>query len=121
MFTTRDGTPWEPSYLTEIKGEKCIGCGRCYKVCARDVMILMAVNEDDELVACGEDDEFDVMILMAVNEDDELVACGEDDDEEFERKLMVMTNPGNCIGCGACARVCPKDCQVFTDASAIAA
>ncbi len=51
MFTTRDGAPWEPSYLTEIKGEKCIGCGRCYKVCARDVMMLMAVNEDDELVA----------------------------------------------------------------------
>jgi Nif-specific ferredoxin III len=98
MFTTRDGTPWEPSYLTEITGEKCIGCGRCYKVCARDVMILMAVNEDDELVACDEDD-----------------------DEEFERKLMVLTNPGNCIGCGACARVCPKDCQTFTGASALAA
>ncbi|MFZ1882214.1 MAG: ferredoxin III, nif-specific [Rhodoplanes sp.] len=98
MFTTRDGTPWEPSYLTEISGEKCIGCGRCYKVCARDVMILMAVNEDDELVACDEDD-----------------------DEEFERKLMVLTNPGNCIGCGACARVCPKDCQTFVGASALAA
>jgi Nif-specific ferredoxin III len=98
MFTTRDGTPWEPFYLTEIKGEKCIGCGRCYKVCARDVMILMAVNEDDELVACDEDD-----------------------DEEFERKVMMLTNPGNCIGCGACARLCPKDCQTFTGASALAA
>ena len=98
MFTTRDGAPWEPSYLTEINGERCIGCGRCYKVCARDVMVLMAVNEDDELVACNDDD-----------------------DEEFERKLMVLTNPGNCIGCGACARVCPKDCQTFVGASALAA
>ena len=36
MFTTRDGTPWEPAYLTAIDGERCIGCGRCYKVCARE-------------------------------------------------------------------------------------
>ena len=31
MFSTRDGTPWEPSYLVAIDGEKCIGCGRCYQ------------------------------------------------------------------------------------------
>ena len=53
MFSTRDGTPWEPSYIVAIDGEKCIGCGRCYKVCSRDVMHLMGVNEDDELVACA--------------------------------------------------------------------
>ncbi|MEZ5787606.1 MAG: ferredoxin III, nif-specific [Xanthobacteraceae bacterium] len=100
MFTTRDGTPWEPNYLIEIEGERCIGCGRCFKVCAQDVMTLMAVNEEGELVACNDDD---------------------DDDEEFERKVMIITNAGNCIGCGACSRVCPKICQKFAPASALQA
>jgi Nif-specific ferredoxin III len=98
MFTTRDGTPWEPAYLIAIDGERCIGCGRCYKVCAREVMQLMGVNEDDELIACNDDD-----------------------DEEFERKVMVLDRAGNCIGCGACARVCPKNCQTHVGASALAA
>ncbi len=86
MFSSRDGKPWEPTYLTAIDGGKCIGCGRCLKVCSRDVMTLMGVNEDDELVACGPDD---------------------DDDEEFVRRVMVLTYPGACIGCSACVRVCP--------------
>ena len=99
MFSTRDGKPWEPTYLTNINGEKCIGCGRCHKVCSRDVMHLMGVNEDDELVPCGPDDE----------------------DEEFVRKVMVLDQPGNCIGCSACSRVCPKNCQTHVKASSLAA
>ena len=40
-YATRDGTPWTPSYLLAIDGGRCFGCGRCYKVCSRDVMHLM--------------------------------------------------------------------------------
>lgn len=101
MFTSRDGTPWEPSYLVAINGKTCIGCGRCFKVCAREVMHLMGINEDEELVPCAADDD--------------------DDDEEFVRKVMVLDQPGNCIGCGSCARVCPKGCQAFEKASVLAA
>ena len=100
MFSTRDGTPWEPSYIIAVDGNKCIGCGRCFKVCSRDVMHLMGVNEDDELVACGPDD---------------------DEDEEFVRKVMVLDSPGNCIGCGSCSRVCPKACQTHAKASTLTA
>lgn len=98
MFTTRDGTPWEPAYLTAIDEERCIGCGRCFKVCSRGVMVLMGINEDDELVACNDEE-----------------------DEEFERKVMAVNHPGDCIGCGACARVCPKACQSHVGAEALAA
>lgn len=101
MFITRDGSAWEPEYLTAIDGNKCIGCGRCFKVCSRDVMKLMGVNDDDELVACSVD--------------------GDDDDEEFVRKVMVVDQEGNCIGCGACARVCAKSAQTHVKASVLAA
>lgn len=101
MFTRRDGKPWEPEYLVAINGETCIGCGRCFKVCGRDVMHLKGLNEDGELVDVDPDDD--------------------DDEEEFERKIMVLANPGNCIGCTACTRVCPKNCQTHTAASALAA
>jgi Nif-specific ferredoxin III len=100
MFTRRDGKPWEPQYLVAINGETCIGCGRCFKVCGRDVMHLKGVNEDGELAECGPDD---------------------DDDDEFVRKVMVLDTPGNCIGCTACSRVCPKNCQTHTPASALTA
>ncbi len=85
---TRDGRAWAPDFLLAIDGEKCIGCGRCYKVCGREVMTLKGINEGGELVPL----------------DDE-------DDDEVEKKIMVMNDVGACIGCGACARVCPTNCQ----------
>ncbi len=86
LALTRDGSAWSPSYLLDISQEVCIGCGRCFKVCGRSVMTLKGLTEDGVLVAL-------------------------DDDEEFERKVMTVTDPGACIGCAACSRVCPKSCQ----------
>ncbi len=91
--TTRDGRPWEPRYLVAIEGKTCIGCGRCYKVCGREVMTLKGIGEDGEMVDLDDDD-----------------------DDEIERKVMVMADSGACIGCGACARVCPTDCQTHAPA-----
>jgi Nif-specific ferredoxin III len=86
---TRDGTEYVVEYLMAIDQAKCIGCGRCYKVCGRDVMTLKGVDEDGALVDIDDGD----------------------DEDEFERMVMVLTHPGACIGCGACNRVCPKSCQ----------
>ena len=46
QFSTRNGAPWVPVYLTAINGETCIGCGRCFKVCSREVMHLYGLDED---------------------------------------------------------------------------
>jgi Nif-specific ferredoxin III len=86
-FSTRDGSPWVPRYLTAISDELCIGCGRCFKVCTRAVMKLMGINEDDEMC-----DPFD-------------------DSEEIVRKVMTMDRPGGCIGCGSCGAVCGTKAQ----------
>ena len=91
---TRDGTEYIPEFLVSIDAEKCIGCGRCFKVCGRGVMTLRGVDEDGEFVDCDD----------------------EDDDDEVERMVMVMANAGACVGCGACNRVCPKNCQTHAPA-----
>jgi Nif-specific ferredoxin III len=84
------GELWTPQFVTGIDAEKCIGCGRCFKVCARDVLTLVGLNDDGEYVALDVDDD--------------------DDDDEYEKKVMSISKIGNCIGCEACARICPKKC-----------
>ena len=76
---TRDGRAWEPEYLIAIDSKTCIGCGRCFKVCGRNVMTLKGLTEDGELVA----------IESSSDEDDD-----DDYDDEFERKIMTMADAG---------------------------
>lgn len=92
---TRSGEEWEPQFVTELNQQTCIGCGRCYKVCSRDV--------------------FD-LIEREIDEDD-------DDFDDYDDVVMVMTlaNEGDCIGCGACSKVCPKNCHSHKTSSELAA
>lgn len=82
--TTRGGALWTPAFVEGLDAKRCIGCGRCYKVCPREVFTL---EERDG---------------------------GDDDEEAFSddtRMVMVISGPGDCIGCQACSRVCPKQCH----------
>jgi Nif-specific ferredoxin III len=81
---TRGGTAYTPTFVVELDRKTCIGCGRCYKVCPRDVFELVERDEDEI--------------------DDDM----EDDDQ---MSVMTLKNALDCIGCGACARVCPKGCH----------
>lgn len=80
---TKSGKVWTPQFLKAIDIEKCIGCGRCYKVCGRGVMALV------EKPSHGDD------------------AYGDD----MGNMVMAVENPDECIGCEACARACAKKCH----------
>ena len=79
---TLGGRAWTPSFVVAIDQKKCIGCGRCYKVCPRQVLGLVD-REEDEL---------------------------DEDLDEDQMSIMAIQDALDCIGCGACSRVCPKDC-----------
>lgn len=83
VYYTRGGKEWTPMFIDSIDYEKCIGCGRCYKVCDREVFELIEKPFE------GEDEYGDNMNNM----------------------VMSVKNPENCIGCSACSRVCPRKCQ----------
>ncbi len=95
--TLPSGETWTPKFVSRIKQEICIGCGRCFRVCARDVLQLAAVTEDGDLIALD---------------------AGDDEDDEYEKKVMTVAHPENCIGCEACAKICPKKCYVHEPAPA---
>lgn len=83
---TRGGADWTPEFVTALDASRCIGCGRCYKVCPRDVFELV---ERTDMV--DDDDDF-------YDEDDEMM-------------VMTISDALDCIGCMSCSRVCPKQCH----------
>src|SRR5689334_23369399 len=86
--TLPSGVEWTPQFVARINDQKCIGCGRCFKTCARDVLQLMAVDDEGELVAIDADD----------------------DDDEYEKKVMSIARPENCVGCESCGNNCARKC-----------
>ena len=93
---TRGGDEYVPAFVMDINQANCIGCGRCFKVCPREVFDLIEREEVEGLEA----DDYD---------DDDY---GDDDDGFSDDTAMVMSlkNALDCIGCGSCARICPKKC-----------
>ncbi len=93
--TLPSGATWTPTFVQEIDEEKCIGCGRCFRVCPRGVLELVGLDEEGERISLDPDG---------------------DEDEEYEKKVMTIAHQELCIGCTACAKICPKKC--YTHAAA---
>ena len=87
--TLPSGASWVPTFVQSIDETKCIGCGRCFRVCPRGVLAMIGLDEDGKRVSIDPDD---------------------DDDAEYEKKVMTLAHPELCIGCTACSRICPKQC-----------
>lgn len=91
---TRGGADWVPEFVETLDATRCIGCGRCYKVCSREVFEL---RERGEVVQGGDDDL---------------------DDNDDEMMVMTIKDALDCIGCQSCSRVCPKQCHSHRQAAA---
>jgi len=90
---------WTPKFAEKIDEGKCIGCGRCFRVCGRDVLQLVGLDEDGERIAVD--------------------AANAEDDDEYEKKIMTIAHPENCVGCEACSKICPKKCYTHSAAPAV--
>jgi len=44
---TRGRKEWTPKFVKSIDDELCIGCGRCFKICAHDVLAPKEVDEEE--------------------------------------------------------------------------
>lgn len=44
---TRGRKEWTPRFVKAVDDEKCIGCGRCMKTCAHDVLAFREVDEEE--------------------------------------------------------------------------
>jgi Nif-specific ferredoxin III len=86
---TRGGVEWTPAFIVTLNQQKCIGCGRCYKVCPRSVFELIDRDDLDLEEDLDSDDEFD---------------------DEAPGMVMNLKDALDCIGCESCSRVCPKGC-----------
>ena len=84
---TRGGTQWRPRFLDSIDPDKCIVCGRCYKVCGRQVLELIEKPFDG-------DDEYG---------------------DDMGNKVMSVANPDDCTGCEACNRTCTKRAHLHVE------
>lgn len=95
-ITLPSGVEWTPKFIQAINHAKCIGCGRCFKTCARDVLQLMGITDEDTLVAIDPDD----------------------DDEEFDRRVMHIAHPEQCVGCESCNNACARSCISYAPLAA---
>ncbi len=44
---TRGRKEWIPHFVKSIDNQLCIGCGRCIKICAHDVLAPAEVDEEE--------------------------------------------------------------------------
>ncbi|WP_434510357.1 ferredoxin III, nif-specific [Desulfitobacterium sp. AusDCA] len=47
-YQTFGGYPWTPQFIEAIDHEKCLGCGRCVKICGQHCLGLESYHDDED-------------------------------------------------------------------------
>jgi Nif-specific ferredoxin III len=61
---TRGKREWTPKFVTSVDHERCIGCGRCIKICAHGVLAPKEVDEEES-----------AKMFAAVESPDDCIGC----------------------------------------------
>ena len=90
-ITLPSGASWTPTFVQSINEEKCIGCGRCFRVCPRGVLELVGLNDEGERMCRAMGDK-DILFLRnhGVIVSGPTVAQAYDDLYYLERAAMVQ-------------------------------
>jgi Nif-specific ferredoxin III len=48
---TKDGHEWIPEFIKTLDKDLCIGCGRCYKACTKNVLAYEEVDTEETVKA----------------------------------------------------------------------
>lgn len=63
---TKGGASWTPTFVESLDNEKCIGCGRCFKSCARKVL------GPEDLI---DEESESVRMVMTITNADNCIGC----------------------------------------------
>ena len=84
----------------------------------------LLIVEDEEIVAADLAQKLGRLgyqISGATGRGEDMEMDDEDYDEDDTTSVMTLANRADCIGCGACGRVCPKGCYSYAALPPLAA
>ena len=111
LEAVRRFSPMQPiattNYIPKINYDDCVSCGKCEKVCP-----ILAISMQEEVVKgdCSFDNLHDSCHVIKGNDSSDTLhaKCQKNRPLDNVQKRRPVIDESICLGCGVCARNCPK-------------